>query len=280
MSYPRRLLLTLSSALMLVGLSSNCLPSHAAEKITVTYGPFGRSISVSDLRQYLETGSAPPELASVLSVVGQQERESLLGGLKFKVPLNVVVMDQLLRSPQGDQLLSQVAGATSLPGGAEKLALRSALIGAAASKDGLGILSFLEAYPTQNLKIDLAAVQKLLKSGSMLGGFMGGPFPGGDAPTTPPASAPDQSDTPDSDSPPSPAQPPKDAAPEEANPSAVPTAPDTSDSPAAEPKDVPAEAPKETAPEKSPPEKSPDETPDQSAQPHKRSPQGMSIPTT
>lgn len=188
MSHYRRLLCAFSSALMLVGFSCASSSSRAAEKITVSYGPFGRSIAVSDLRQLLETGSAPPDLASVLSVVGQQERASLLGGLKFKVPLNVVVLDKILRSPQGDQLLSQIAGATSLPGGAEKLALRSALIGAAASKDGLGILSFLEAYPTQTLKIDLAAVQKLMKSGSLLGGFMGGQFPGGETPTAPPGS--------------------------------------------------------------------------------------------
>ncbi len=191
MSYSRRLLRVFSSALMLVGLTCNA--SRAAEKITVSYGPFGRSIAVSDLRKFLETGSAPPDLASVLSVVGQQERDSLLGGLKFKVPLNVVIMDQLLRSPQGDQLLTQIAGTTSLPGGAEKLALRSALIGAASSKEGLGILSFLEAYPTPTLKIDLAAVQKLLKSDSILGAFMEGQFLGGDTPSpdagdsTPPA---------------------------------------------------------------------------------------------
>ncbi|WP_299410751.1 alpha/beta hydrolase [Acaryochloris sp. IP29b_bin.148] len=229
MSYPRRLLFLLSSTLMLMGLSSKALPSYAAEKITVTYGPFGRSISVSDLRQYLETGSAPPDLASALSVVGQKERESLLGGLKFKVPLNVVVMDQLLRSPQGDQLLTQIAGATSLPGGAEKLALRSALIGAAASKEGVGALSFLEAYPTKTLKIDLAAVQKLLKSSSMLGGFMDGQFPGGETP----AQSPDASE----EVPTAPAQPSQEEAPE---------APTTPDTPAAE------DTPQETTPEKTP----------------------------
>lgn len=198
MSHYRRLLSAFSSVLMLVGFSCATSSSRAAEKITVSYGPFGRSIAVSDLRQLLETGSAPPDLASVLSVVGQQERDSLLGGLKFKVPLNVVVLDQILRSPQGDQLLSQVAEATSLPGGAEKLALRSALIGAAASQEGLGILSFLEAYPTQTLKIDLAAVQKLMKSGSLFGELMDGQFPGGDAPAAPPASgAPTESDSQD-----------------------------------------------------------------------------------
>ncbi|NJM66000.1 MAG: alpha/beta hydrolase [Acaryochloris sp. RU_4_1] len=182
MNHPRRLLCSLSSALVLVGLSCTNLPSNAAEKITITYGPFGRSIAISDLRQYLETGSAPPELASLLSVVGQQERASLLSGLKFTIPLNVVVMDQLLRSPQGEQLLTQIAGVTSLPGGAEKLALRSALIVSAASKEGVGLLSFLEAYPARTMRVDIPAVQKLLKSTSILDGFMSGSFPGGDTP--------------------------------------------------------------------------------------------------
>jgi hypothetical protein len=187
MNHARHLLYSLSSALMVVGLSCTNLPSNAAEKITITYGPFGRSVAVSDLRRYLETGSAPPELASLLSVVGQQEKASLLSGLKFTIPLNVVVMDQLLRSPQGEQLLTQIAGVTSLPGGAEKLALRSALIVSAASKDGVGLLSFLEAYPARTMRVDIPAVQKLLKSSSVLDGFMSWQFLSGDTPAAPSA---------------------------------------------------------------------------------------------
>lgn len=224
MSYSRRLLWILSSSLMLASCIS--LPGRAAEKVTVSYGPFGRSLKVSDLREYSETGRPPRELASLLSVIGKEERASLLTGLKFKVPLNVVVMDKLLRSPQGDQILTQIAGATSLPGGAEKLALRSALIGAAASKDGLGILSFLEAYPTQRLKINVPEAQKLLKSGSsLLGGFMGGQFPGGE---TPPTSPTDPSDSP-SDTPEKPS--------EETTPTSeesAPTAPSTESAPTPE----------------------------------------------
>lgn len=185
MNHSRRLLHIFSSALILVG--GSCATSRAAEKITISYGAFGRSIAVSDLRQLSETGKASRELASVLSVVGEEERKSLMGGLKFKVPLNVVVLDKILRSPQGEQLLTQVAEATSLPGGSEDLAIRSALIVAAASEEGLGMLSFLEAYPSQTLKIDLPAAQKLLKSGSMLGGFTGEQMPGGETPTSPPA---------------------------------------------------------------------------------------------
>lgn len=253
MSYSRRFLSVLSSALMFVGLSGLSLPSEAAEKITINYGAFGRSIAISDLRQYLETGKPPSDLASILSVVSQQERESLLAGLKFKVPLNVVVMDKLLRSPQGEQLLTQVAGTTSLPGGEEKLALRSALIVAASSKDGVGLLSFLEAYPSQTLRIDIPAVQKLLKSSDMLGGFMGGQFPGGDsAPGAtdtpaesqdPPGAAPDSETAPESE----PESLSPDSAGEDATTPSKPS-PDASDVPATDSEDTPLTTPEKNTP--------------------------------
>jgi|GEM_PF-2279913 len=246
MSYSRRFLSVFSSALMFVGLSGLSLPSKAAEKITVNYGAFGRSIAVSDLRQYLETGKPPSRLASILSVVGQQERESLLAGLKFKVPLNVVVMDKLLRSPQGEQLLTQVAETTSLPGGEEKLALRSALIVAASSKDGVGLLSFLEAYPSQTLSIDIPAVQKLLKSSDMLGGFMGGQFPRGDS-AAPASPTPDATDTPPaSETIPEPENPSPDAAGEDTTPPTP--SPDASDVPTTDSEDTPLATPEENAP--------------------------------
>ena len=233
MSLPRRLLWILSSSLMLASLSCMSLSGRAAEKVTVSYGPFGRSLKVSDLRKYSETGRPPRELASLLSVIGEEERASLLTGLKLKLPLNVVIMDKLLRSPQGDQILTQIASATSLPGGAEKLALRSALIGAASSKDGLGILSFLEAYPTQRLKINVPEAQKLLKSGSsLLGGFMGGEVPGGDAPSAPPASPPDSS---------TPAETPEK--------SPVEPAPTSEDTPEKSPEESSAPTPEESAPD-------------------------------
>lgn len=168
----RHNLLGLTGTLALLSLTS--IPSQAAEQVTIKYGPLGRTVSVADLRQYAETSKASPELASVLSVVGSEQRESLQKGLKLKLPFNVVQVDKLLRTGPGAQLLPQVAKVTILPGDAEELAMRSALVMAAASEDGLGTLSFLEAYPTPTLTLDARAMQKLLKSNSTFGSLLGG----------------------------------------------------------------------------------------------------------
>ncbi|NJK40882.1 MAG: alpha/beta hydrolase [Acaryochloridaceae cyanobacterium SU_2_1] len=139
---------SLSGSLLVLGFGATQARVEAAQTVTFAYGPFARSISVDILQEFSEEKVAPPELASLLSLAGENQEQLLLKGLQFKIPLNVVVMDKLLRSPQGDKILTQVAQLTSLPGGQEKLALRSALVLGAASKDGFSLLSFLKAYPT------------------------------------------------------------------------------------------------------------------------------------
>lgn len=170
----RRTISGLSGFLTIIGCSLMSTPSQAAEQVTIKFGPFGRTVSVADLRTYAETSRASPELASVLSIVKSEQRESLQKGLNIKLPFEAVQVDKLLRSGPGAQLLPQVAKVTILPGDAEELAMRSGLVLAADSEEGLGVLSFLEAYPVPTLTLDARAMQKLLKSNSDLGSLLGG----------------------------------------------------------------------------------------------------------
>ncbi len=175
----RHLLVGVSGSLLLFGLGQGLAPSPslASEEITLWYGGFARSVSVDDLQTYAETGNAPSELASILSLVKPEQRESLQKGLNRKIPLKVVQVDKLLRSPAGEKILSDVAEITKIPGGPQTqiTALRGALIMAAASKDGLGVMSFLRNYPTPVMEIDVKAMQALLESGSLdIGSLLGG----------------------------------------------------------------------------------------------------------
>ncbi len=174
MPHLRHSVLGVSSLLILLAQGLTSAPSQAAEQVTIKYGPFGRTVSVADLRQYAETSKASPKLASLLRLVKPKQRESLQKGLNLKLPFDVVQVDKLLRAGPGAQLLPQVAKATILPGDSEEMAMRSGLVLAAASKEGFGVLSFLEAYPTPTLTIDARAAQKLLKSNSTLGSLLGG----------------------------------------------------------------------------------------------------------
>jgi Alpha/beta hydrolase of unknown function (DUF1400) len=171
----RHLLLGVSSSALFIALGATlgANPGAAAERLSLRYGPFQRSVPVADLRTYAETGETTAELASLLSLVSRKERESLLEGLKFKVPLDVVAVDKLVRSPIGEQLLKKVAGITNRRDDAALPALRGGLVMAAASKEGLGVLSFLEAYPSPVLEINIKkALREGTDVGQLLQGFM------------------------------------------------------------------------------------------------------------
>jgi hypothetical protein len=176
----RRLLLGVASGLTLCGFSAliSAQPGWASEKITLRYGGFYRSIAVADLVQYSETGQATPELDSFLNLIKDKDKAQLVKTLKMKFPFNVVAVDKLLKTPSADALLTEVAGATILPGDTEVTAMRGALLIAASSKEGLTTTNLMKSYPTPTLTVDLKKLLALMKGpafknlGGMMGSFM------------------------------------------------------------------------------------------------------------
>jgi hypothetical protein len=178
----RRLLIGLTSGLTLCGIGAIALPQAgwSAEKITMKYGPFYRSIPVADLSEYAKTGKPSPELDSFLSLIKDKDRESLTKTLNMKFPFGVVQVDKLLKTSLADGLLKEIASATILPGDTEVVALRGALLIAASSPEGLGTMSMLQSYPTPTLTVDLQRLLVLMKNnksfkglGAMMGSFGG-----------------------------------------------------------------------------------------------------------
>ena len=148
--------------------------SLAAEKVVLKYGPFARSVSVESLKSFASTGKATGDLASLLSVVKSEQRQSMAGLLNARLPFGVVQVDKLMRSPMGEQFLNEIAVATILPGDSEAKALRSAAILAAAQDDSLSFGTMLEKYPTKTLTVDVPALMKILKTNPLVGGLLGG----------------------------------------------------------------------------------------------------------
>jgi hypothetical protein len=178
----RRLLVGVTSGLALCGLGSLVLApaGWSAEKITMKYGPIYRSIAVADLKEYAQTGKPSDELGSFLRLVKPKDRESLTKTLNMKFPFTVLQVDRLIKTPAAEGLLTELSGATVLPGNEELKALRGALLIAASSKDGLGTLSLLDSYPTPTLTVDLKKLLVLMKNNksfkglSSMMGSMGG----------------------------------------------------------------------------------------------------------
>ncbi|MCM1981374.1 alpha/beta hydrolase [Lyngbya confervoides] len=183
MTLIRRLSLPLVSMGALIGVFIGGLQAQAAEKVTLKYGPFYRSVSVAELKDYASSGKTSGSLTSLLGVVGSDQRQSLLGLLNTTLPYDVLQVDRLLRSPLGEQLLKDMAAATILPGaeGTEALALRSAAVTAAAADKQLSFVTLLEKYPVPTLTVDLPLLMQVLKSNPALGALIKAPA-GGAAP--------------------------------------------------------------------------------------------------
>lgn len=164
MKYFYRLLISLSGCLifLLVHSGLGLLPSLAAEKVTVRYGLFEQSIPVADIRNYGETQKASSDLQSFLDYLSAKEKQKFQEALQVKMSLDIVALDKLINTGMGKQILSFASGAIARRDQASIQALRSAIIIGAKSPEGLGLISFLEAYPSNQLVVDVSKISKLV----------------------------------------------------------------------------------------------------------------------
>ncbi|MDZ8140583.1 MAG: alpha/beta hydrolase [Nostoc sp. DedQUE04] len=164
MKYFYRLLISLSGCLifLLVHSSLGLLPSLAAEKVTVRYGLFEQSIPVADIRNYDKTQKVSADLKSFLDYLSAKEKQKFQEALQVKMSLDIVALDKLINTGMGKQILSFASQAIARRDRASIQALRSAIIIGARSPEGLGIASFLQAYPSDRLVVDVSKIQKLV----------------------------------------------------------------------------------------------------------------------
>jgi Alpha/beta hydrolase of unknown function (DUF1400)/GDSL-like Lipase/Acylhydrolase family len=164
MKYFYRLLISLSGCLIFLVLHSGLglLPSLAAQKVTVRYGLFEQSIPVADIRNYDETQKASSDLQSFLDYLSAKEKQKFQDALQVKMSLDITALDKLINTGMGKQILSFASQAIARRDQASIQALRSAIILGARSPAGLGITSFLQAYPSNQLVVDVSKIQKLV----------------------------------------------------------------------------------------------------------------------
>ncbi|MDF5716273.1 MAG: alpha/beta hydrolase [Rhizonema sp. NSF051] len=170
--YLSRLLLCLSSCVVFSAIDSvlDSSPSSAAEQIIVRYGLFEQSLPVADLRKYAEKRQASSALKSFLHYINPKQQKMLQEALQIKMPLDIAALDKLLDTRLSKQLLFAASKGLARRDKAGVPALRSAVILGAKSKEGLGIISFLEAYPSNNLVVDLPAALEILSRANLYTG--------------------------------------------------------------------------------------------------------------
>ncbi|MBE9137288.1 alpha/beta hydrolase [Nodosilinea sp. LEGE 07088] len=137
----------------------------AADQVTLTYGPFERHIPTTSLEIYAQEHQVDEHLAPYLRSLTPERQQNLHQLLTTRLDIGVVSLSQMLYSPMGEVLLRRLGELVQTEGRQNGLyGLRSALVIAAASPEGLTLLNVMRQFPTSTLRINLAGVFALVQT--------------------------------------------------------------------------------------------------------------------
>ena len=135
------------------GLIANWGEAIAADRIVLTYGYLSMDIPMEELTTFAETGEPSDELARLLNTAGQ-DPAMFRSTLNEPVELSPTVVDFVLNTTPGEWMLDRVSETIHPASGqGGRLALRSALIGAAADDGEITLLEVMETYPTPEIVV-------------------------------------------------------------------------------------------------------------------------------
>ncbi|BAY32458.1 hypothetical protein NIES2107_43470 [Nostoc carneum NIES-2107] len=123
----------------------------AAQKITIRLGPFQQVIAIGDIEAFAKTGKLPENLQLFRPFLTPQFQELLNRRVQVDPALADKFFDDLVRSPQGQQLISSLG--VAIPGSTVE-GLQAALNLSLRQVNGLSVLGFLRAYPEENVTLD------------------------------------------------------------------------------------------------------------------------------
>jgi predicted dienelactone hydrolase len=127
----------------------------AADTVVLRYGLLAESISLAELQQAAEVGDFPRGFQLYGRRLSLQQRRFLVGTLKTQVPMNVVTVNRLLNTEIGTTILSDLSKAVVRKDKAGVPAIRAGLVLGSTAPQGLSVLSFIAAYPSKRLEINL-----------------------------------------------------------------------------------------------------------------------------
>lgn len=127
-------------------------PSNAAERLNLRLGPFEQSIAVSDLERFAKSGEIPPTLQLYSAVLTPEFRRALTSRLELDPNLGTQIVQDLLKSPSGQQVLNSIRQA------APELSLETLQAGfwlAARQANGLDAIGVIKAISQDTVTIDV-----------------------------------------------------------------------------------------------------------------------------
>jgi hypothetical protein len=128
--------------------------SLAAERVVLKYGPLRETVLVKDLETLAKTGQAPPSLALYLRAANQKP-EDVQKTLNKQVKMDAVVLDRVLNSSLANGALDELGKTIHPPAkGADRQALRAALVLSASDDGKVSLLETIQKYPTAEVQVE------------------------------------------------------------------------------------------------------------------------------
>ncbi len=129
--------------------------TQAAQTVVLRRGSFNRTINLADLKTLVETETVPPNLQDVSRVLTPKQRRQVESALQAKFNLDPVATRNFLNTEFGNDLSTALATATHRQDRVGVQAVKTALILGARPQEGLSLVSFIEAYPSSRLELNL-----------------------------------------------------------------------------------------------------------------------------
>jgi len=142
----------------------------AAENLVFISGAFRRSIAVADLAHLAKTGQATGLMVDVLALSNQQPKE-VVKLLNQSVTLPITLMSRLLNTRIGEAVLQRLAQVIYPLNASQDgvVALRAAVILGLANGNGtINAISFFQAYPVDEMAVNIPALMAALKKASSI----------------------------------------------------------------------------------------------------------------
>lgn len=130
------------------------IPAEASEQVIMNYQIFQRSVSVSELATFAETGELSNQLEAYMDTA-ELDPDNLRRTLTTPVPVEEIFLDRVLNSQMGEAILDRLSLAVHTPSHqGSRLALRSALILSASDDGQITLMETIEKYPTQQVHVE------------------------------------------------------------------------------------------------------------------------------
>lgn len=143
--------------LFLICLSQNIYLERAmaADRVLIRKGILTVAVQVDDLQEFEETGVLPSGLKKVTKMLPAEQADLFLGALRARLPVSVTAFSYLLNTRLAEPILTGLATVIDRKDQAGMVALRAALILGNNQPGGLSLVSFLRAYPSQQVTFNV-----------------------------------------------------------------------------------------------------------------------------